>query len=125
MSAGAFEFTFYEASYGTATHPIRVQPETTEASVGNPAVTNVTTATTASTPISAKVSGTGRSLGLIARRVRLVNNAANPPAGYKVNSATVIPALTEAFYDACVPNEVVTYLGSTWRVTGRTDEIAR
>jgi hypothetical protein len=125
MSAGIFSFTFYTATYAALVHPIRVQPETLTASAGSPAVVNAPPAGPATNPISAKATGSRRGVGLVARRVTLVNTAAVPPAGYKVNGVTTIPCLTPAFFAACTLNSTVTYLGSTWRVASRTAEIAK
>ena len=88
MSAGVFSFTFYQASYAALVHPIRVQPETLLASTGSPAVVNAPPVGPATNRISCRATGSRRGVGLIARRVTLVNTAASPPVGYKPNGVT-------------------------------------
>jgi len=124
MSAGAFTFETYGASYDVGqTHPIRVQPETLAAEVGgtanNPIVGDPTN------PISAQVGSSTRSQGLHARRIRLALNGA-APTGYAVTSRTSIPILDpDNFAAFSVKNTTVNYLGTTWRVTGSTAEVVR
>lgn len=125
MSAGVFSFTFYQASYAALVHPIRVQPETLLASTGSPAVVNAPPVGPATNRISCRATGSRRGVGLIARRVTLVNTAASPPVGYKPNGVTSIPAVNPAFFAACTANATVTYLGSTWRVASTSPEIAK
>jgi hypothetical protein len=125
MSAGIFSFVFYQASYAAFIHPIRVQPETLTASAGTPAVLNASAVGPATNRISARATGTKRGVGLIARRVTLSLIGTTPPAGYKQNSVTTIPALTLAFFNACVPGGTVSYLGQSWRVISTTAEIAK
>jgi len=122
MSAGAFVNTLYRASYGDGTqvHPIRVQPETLLATIGGVANSAPTTAQT--NPIQARVSGSRRSIGLIARAVSLQAPATGQPAGYKPLGITRIPALTQAFYDAAVKGAVCTYLNSSFTVVSRSLE---
>jgi len=122
MSAGAFSDTFYAATYGNFTHPIRVQPETLAASID--AVDNDPPTGPADNPISAAVSRSTRSLGLHARLV-FAKLAGTPPTGYAANAKVRIPALTEAFYDQATKNATLDYLGTTWTVTGRRAEVQR
>lgn len=121
MSAGSFVTAVYSATYGGGTerHPIRVQPETLLAARG--AVVNAESPNPATNPISAQVSKSKRSLGLHARTVslRLGVDETPPEGGYTATSTTRIPALQEAFYNACaVKGTTVTYLGATWVTTG-------
>lgn len=123
MSAGSFTTVGYPADYGAGTniHPIRVQPETLTATAGGSANTPEDIAT-ATSPISAMVSGSRRGLGLHARTVRLKSPAV-PPATYSVNSKTEIPAVSKTFYTAClVTGATVNYLTTTWVVEGTTAE---
>jgi hypothetical protein len=121
MSAGAYTLSRYIATYDIANiHPIRVQPETIAASIGG--TSNAPPAGAANTPISARVSGSKRTLGLVARRVRLRAPLASPPAGYLAGGTTTIPALNETFYAAAVKGASVSYLGSTFTVVGRSPE---
>lgn len=129
MSAGAFTFSFYDADYGDGTnvHPVRVQPETLAAVVVGGSQTNTPDGTEATNPISASVSESTRSLGLHARIVYLELAAgATAPTGYKEGSRVKIPALNKDFYVAATAgNQQVTYLGTTWRVTGSRAEKTR
>lgn len=124
MSAGDFITTTYEATYDTtARHPIRVQTETATASIGG--VVNGTVGGVATNPIQARVSGGKRTIGLIAKRVRmkLAPSATPPDGGYTANSTTVIPALRNDFYAAATKGAIVNYLGTTWTVTSRVAEV--
>lgn len=125
MSAGIFVNAVYSATYdgGTHLHPIRVQPETLAATAGS--VANGATDTPANSPISAMVSKSRRGLGLHARMVHL-KSVATPPTGYKTGSTVRIPALQEAFYNACaITGTSVTYLSTTWVSTGVSAEEVR
>jgi len=124
MSAGTFTFATYGASYETGvSHPIRVQPETLEAAVG--ATTNDELVGDPTNPISARVSGSRRSLGLIARAVSL-RVVGTPPTGYSENSVTRIPILDpDNFAVFSVKGTAVTYLGTTWAVIGSSAESAK
>jgi hypothetical protein len=118
MSAGIFIETTYEANYGagTATHPIKLQPETLLADIGGTA--NAPAAGAPNNPISALVSKSRRGLGLHPRFVYLLLTGA-PPAGYEANSRARLVCLTTAFYAlAAIRGTVVNYLGTTWKVTG-------
>jgi len=122
MSAGEFTLATYDASYGNEKHPIRVQPETLEAKIGS--VLNKSGTGNTTNPISARVGGARRGIGLYARTVRIQSPAVNEPSGYKKSSTTVIPALTVAFYNAATKNSEVTYLGKKYKVLGRSSERA-
>lgn len=123
MSAGAFVISRYEASYAANIHPIRVQPETTAASIGG--TDNDPPAGVVNNPISVVVSRGRRSRGLIPRTVTLRAPATGQPAGYLALGLTTIPALTEAFFTAATAGAEVTYLGATFTVVGRSPEIVR
>ena len=122
MSSGTFTNSRYQASYGDglAIHPIRVQPETIAASVGS--VTNAPPSGAVNNPIQARATGGRRSFGLVARFVTLRAPATDQPDNYQPLGFTRIPALTETFYDACTKDAVVTYLGSSYTVSGRSGE---
>jgi len=124
MSAGSFTFATYGASYEAGvTHPIRVQPETLEAAVG--ATSNDELVGDPTNPISARVSGSKRSLGLVARSVTL-RVVGSPPTNYSDNSITRIPILDPANFSVfSVKGTAVTYLGTTWEVVGSSAESAR
>lgn len=126
MSAGAFVNSRYTASYlATNIHPIRVQPETISAvTVGATPVANTAPTGAVNNPISAVTSLGRRSRGLNPRQVRLRLATGTPPGGYITGSVTLIPALTEAFFNACTTGTSVTYLTATWTVVGRLSERA-
>lgn len=124
MSAGAFEIAVYSATYEVGeTHPILVQPETRAASIGS--VTNAGVDAAPSNPISARVTGSRRGIGLFARTVTLRLPATDQPAGYLPLSRIRIPALTETFWNAAIRGATCTYLGVNCDVVGRAREEAR
>lgn len=127
MSAGAYALSKYQASYVTTQiHPIRVQPESVAAATTDATpVLNSAPTGAVNNPISAVVSRGKKSRGLIPRSVRLRLSGAAPAGGYAVASVTIIPALTDAFYNACTVGKGVTYLTTTWVVVGRSPEIAK
>lgn len=120
MSAGNFVRSRYESDSGTI-HPIRVQPETLAANVG---AVNAGAAGAVDSPISARVSGGNRQLGLVARRVRVAFTG-TLPTGYAENTVLSIPVLTPAAYAAAISGATGTYLGSPIVVVGRTAESVR
>lgn len=124
MSAGLFVRSKYTASYdNTAIHPIRVQPESIAASIGG--TTNAAPTGAINNPISARVTGSKRTLGLNARKVTIAAPATGQPTGYAPGGTTSIPALNEAFYNAAIKGTPVTYLGvSTFVVVSRSQEYA-
>lgn len=120
MSAGDFASQTYRATYSTtASHPIRVQVETSAASIGS--IQNSGDTAPPTSPISARVNGNRRTLGLIARRVR-IRLTGTAPTGYSVGSTTSIPALNQNFFNAATRGVTVTYLGTQWAVVGTTPE---
>lgn len=127
MSAGNFVTARYGASYDPAElHPIRVQPETLLASAEAPtgAVVNAGLTAPLTSPISAQVTKSTRSLGLHARLVTLKIQG-TPPPGYLAGTTVRIPALTPVFFNACKIDTVVTYLGTSWKVVGTRAEKTR
>jgi len=122
MSAGAFDKAFYLADYGAGTnvHPIRVQPETRQAATSTE--TNDIPGAVQTSPISAIVSRSRSSRGLIAR-VLYLQLVGSPPTGYSPGSRTRIPALTPAFYNSALAiGASILYLGTTWKTIGSSDE---
>jgi len=121
MSAGAFTRSRYQASYDNdMIHPIRVQPETEDAASN--LVFNQPPSGSANSPISARVSGGKRTLGLTARRIILEAPSSGQPSGYLAKGITSIPALNIAFYNAATKGSVCTYLGVEFNVVGRSPE---
>lgn len=121
MSAGAFSRSKYEADDGEI-HPIRVQPETIDASVGGN--DNTAPAGAVTIGLSARVSQSARAFGL---RPRLVSLAwfADPPADYDPLGIIRIPILRKAAYDDIVVGDSGSYLGGTVIVIGKSPESKR
>ena len=111
MASGPFVNVRYAAAYGGGTnvHPIRIQPETLGAVFGAPPVTNVAPGAAVTSPISAKVSGSKRSIGLNTRKLSL-KFSGTPPAGYLANATITIPWL-QPFPASFAKGVTGTYLG--------------
>jgi len=124
MSAGLFTDTIYQATYDTDIgHPIRVQPETLLLTIGGVANSGVVPVTTS--PISARVNSSKRSLGLNARVLRL-KLTGTPPANYSATSIVTVPIMSDSnFRTWNVKNTVATYLGTSWKVIGGTAETVK
>jgi hypothetical protein len=125
MSAGRIVISKYAASYGagTAIHPIRVNEQTIDAAIG--AVGNNPPTGAVNNTISAVVSRGARARGLNARVVFLKTPETGQPTGYRTESPTTIPALTEAFFNAAVDGAECEYNGVTYTVIGKRSEAAR
>lgn len=121
MSSGAFERSKYESD-DDEIHPIRIQPETAEATFGGTA--NAAPAGAITNSISARVSNGNRQFGLKPRTVTLVFNS-SPPANYKAGTYIRIPILTQSLYEAIELDTVVSYLGGTPTVVGKSAERVR
>ena len=126
MSAGRFTRSRYSASYATAIHPIRVQPETIAlASGGGTPITNSAPSGAISNPISALVTLGKRARGLRPRSVSIqLQSSATPPTGYVAGSIARVPILQETLYDALNVGDDVQYLGVSWDVIGKSPEEA-
>ncbi len=124
MSAGQYIRGRYQASYGggTSIHPIRYQPETQAAVINS--VTNNPPDGDINNPISAQVSRGGRARGLRPRSITIQFPNTGQPTGYAPGGTTIIPALTQEFFDAATPGADITYLGVLCTVVGRTAESA-
>lgn len=123
MSAGRFTKSFYSSNKTGLIHPIRVQEETLALSVGG--VANAAPAGPATSPISAQVSQSKRSLGLNARTVTIKFPTA-APTGYKVDSPITLPWLGgTGDFDGFASGDSVSYLGATGEVVGTTAETAK
>lgn len=122
MSAGAFQISKYQASYGGGAeiHPIRIQPETLSATIDGTA--NAAPTAVQTNPIQARVAGGKRQIGLLARYVTLQAPATGQPTGYQGGGVTRIPALTETFYNKATKGASCTYLGVTYTVVSRSRE---
>lgn len=125
MSAGNFVRTRYAADYGAgdAIHPIRVQPETLQMSIGSE--DNDPPAGGITNPISAVVSRGRRARGLTPRLITIqLTSTATPPAGYAAGSITRVPALNAAIFGAAFVGASVTYLNTGWEVVSTSPERA-
>lgn len=122
MSAGRFSRSKYESNNGEI-FPIRVQPETEAATFGGAA--NVPPAAAADQPVSARVGGGNRQIGIKARSVTVTWSGA-PPAGYTEGQLIRIPILTEDLYDSISPQSTTgSYLGAGIVVVGVNPERRR
>jgi len=122
MSSGAFVNTFVKSIVDTTRiYSIRVQPESIAATVAagaGPDVSNTPDAGPATESVRALVGGSTRRTGFHAS-VAYLTLTGTPPTGYAENSKTVIPILSATFLStANRPNAQVTYLGTSWRVSG-------
>jgi hypothetical protein len=121
MSSGPFLNSFYTPTYApTAIHPIRVQPETIAAVIG--AVGNTPPTGPATNPIQARVSGGRRSIGLLARLIRVRLPITGQPAGYQPGSILTFPVLNLEAFAAATKGAEVAYLGVTCTCIGRSAE---
>lgn len=122
MSAGRFVRSIYASDTGE-THPIRVQPETLGLTIGGTA--NSAPPPPASSPLSAKVTGGSRSLGLIARRVSIQFDDGEAPAGYFEFGTLRVPWLDSGNFASIAVGDTGTYLGSPITVIGVSPERRR
>lgn len=125
MSAGKFITSKYQAVYGagTAIHPIKVQPETVSLEINS--VANDPPAGTVTSPISARVSGGRRLLGLNANLVRLQWASADVPTGYDPVGTITVPLLAPAVRAVAIAGSTATYLGKDCTVVGTSAETVR
>lgn len=125
MSAGRFELSKYQARYGagTAIHPIQVQPETLLLTIASAA--NDEPAGEITSPISARVSGGRREVGLNAELVRFTFDEGEEPAGYKADGVLTLPLLSTAIRVVAIRGATGTYLGAPITVVGRSAETVR
>lgn len=124
MSAGKFVSTKYQAQYGVgnAVHPIRVQPETLTLTLDS--VANSAPTLPISSPVSARVSGGRRLLGLNAQLVRL-NWIGAVPNGYDPVGTLTVPLLAPAIREKAIAGVEGVYLANPVRVTGTSPETVR
>ena len=125
MSSGPFVILAYQANYDiNAFHPVKVQPETVSLTI-NINGTNVDNTgglpSDITNPISCRVSGGTRTLGLNAAKIRL-EWTGTPPAGYDPNGILTLPLLNSAIRSAS-RGATGTYLNVAVRVVGTTPEI--
>jgi len=114
MSSGAFTDVLYELDTVTGALPGKVQPETI--TTFNPTAT----ATVISGVGRIKLSAGRREYGVSPRTVSGVWTT--PPAGYKAGGTVRLPIFTKAAFSDIDFNDSLTYLGGTFRVTGKNPE---
>lgn len=114
MSSGNFTDGIYLTDLGTALR-LRFQPEDVIGTV-NPAATGTAVA---GSP-SARISGSPRGKGVWARRV--YGKWTTAPAGYQANGRVTLVIFTKAAFDAIADGQEITYLGGTFKVTGKRNE---
>lgn len=121
MSSGPFRLVRYEATYSNAAvHPIRIQPETLLLTIETPSgsVDNeVPQDSEINNPISARVSGGRRALGLAARKVVIQFNEV-PPAGYQFGGRIALPWLSRTTFQDLARAQDATYLNASCTVVG-------
>lgn len=120
MSAGAFLRSRYESNSG-GIYNIRVQPETLEFTANS--VANDPPAGAVDQEISARASGSKRTLGMNARTVTFVFSG-TPPGTYKADSPITIPVLTATAWDSYLRGSTGTYLSTAIVVVGKSAESA-
>lgn len=122
MSAGAFEISKYERDNGDI-HPVQVQPETLQATVGGTA--NSAPAGAIDNDISAKVGKGKREIGLGTRTVSFTWNSGGAPTGYLEGGSITIPILQQSVWAGVNRGDAVSYLTGSGTVTGKTAESVR
>lgn len=127
MSAGRFTRTRYIAEYNTANvHPIRVQPETLNLSIGG--TDNDPTETAVSNPISAVSSLGKRAKGLRPALVTLrwTGTAPATPGNLGLTQVPLLNAEIRTAAAGADDDTAVSYLGvATWVVAGYSAEEAK
>lgn len=120
MSSGRFQVGTYEMDDGNIVK-IKIQPETLAADLGSPNIFPVGAITIPN--LSAKVSGSKRSIGVNARTVT-VRFTSTLPDDYSGDDISGIPVLVKATFDAI--NKGVstgTYLGQPVTIVGKSAEV--
>lgn len=124
MSQGSFTTSRYGSETLGTQHPIRVQPETLDITLGGTA--NTPPVGTSILP-SAQVSRSRRALGINARTITFKFASGNEPTGYKPESPITVPWLQNntAFLSAVPGETVVNAYGSPAILVGTTPEKVR
>lgn len=107
MSAGAFVSGIYVTDNNVAVN-ISVQPETKSLTLNAVANVDGTGPIQAGLP-SAKVSGTARSIGINARKVRVRFTGAVPPGYIGTMGIITLPVLTKTAWDSYAKQQTGTY----------------
>ena len=121
MSTGAFIESRYENGLDGGIHPIRIQPETAQLSIGG--TVNAPPAGAIDSELRAFSGSRNRRGAVNARKVgiEITDGGDN---GYEVGSVVYVPVLQAANLAAfLIPaNQVATYNGATGRVVGSSPE---
>lgn len=120
MSAGPFSSSKYESDQG-GIFRARVQPETLLAVIDG--ATNAAPAGAVDQPVSARMRGSRRAIGVTARKVSL-RWTSGAPTDYK-DEPVSIPIMTPAVFNGINPGQTGTYLGSAVEVISKTAEQLR
>lgn len=124
MSQGPFQISSYACTATGTNHPIRIQPETLEITLGGTA--NAAPAGATVLP-SAQVSQSKRALGINARTITFKFPEGGAPSGYKELSPITVPWLqnTTAFTSAVPGITAVNAYGSVALLVSTTPEKVR
>jgi len=117
MSSGRFEDGKYESNDGDV-YACRAQPESKSLTLNG--VSNSYAIGVVDQPVSARLTGSTRQIGVTARRVRVQLTAVL--AGYKPDAVLTVPVFTEAVYNGFVRGQTGTYLGTAVKYVGRSAE---
>lgn len=126
MSAGNFLRSRYKASYGdgTSVHPIRIQPELLDVDFSS--LSNVEPDETINNPISAIASLGKNALGLRPRYVTIKRNPLGSAVpGYADESTIKLTILKPDVWDSITVGEDIVYLGGTYTVISKSQEVVQ
>lgn len=123
MSAGKFTKGKYQTNGGIVV-PIRVQPETLSATLGQGTNSSVTGEIVPGYP-RATISRSKRSVGIHARSVTLRFTGATPPTGYAAGETYRIPVMSPTVWNALGEGVSATYLGAPAEVVSTSPEKIR
>lgn len=118
MSAGAFVISKYEDSEGEI-YPCRVQPETLALTVDTTANAAPTGANTQR--LFARMRGSKRAYGLVARQIRISWSGA-PPTGYKAGETLTIPIMQAVTFAGINIGDTGSYLETAFTVQSKISE---
>jgi len=119
MSQGKFTDGTYESNKGVF-YNCKVQPETAAATIGGVANAFPALVGTPAEP-SAIVSGSRARIGVHARYVSFIWNAA-PPTNYDPNTRGKLPIFDPDVYNGINKNQIGSYLGVAIKIKGKTAE---
>lgn len=126
MSAGNFLRSKYQASYGDGTkvHPIRIQPELLD--IDFAVLSNIEPDGAINNPISAIASLGKNALGLRPRYVTVKRNPLGSGVpGYADESTIRLTILKPDVWDSVTVGEDITYLGGTYTVISKSQEVVQ